>query len=298
VRRTEQNWFVEGIIMQSARLLALSFLKDHADEAAAVLETRPPLEVAALLEEESPELVGTLLQRMTASSAAACLGKLPAQRAAAVCEVLAPNTLAALLRLMDPAAQSTVLRGIRRAVRGRVERVLRYPEGTAGALMDPRLPPFPQDITVENAIARMRKGHQGNCYYLYMVDREQRLVGVATVRELLLANRRDQLSVVMHSPVERLPANAVRHVVLSHPAWRLYHALPVVDEGGQYVGVIQYETLRRLESESSPGSGPAGAMETAMRLGELVWVGFAGVFAGLAGPPESTPGPTTAGGRN
>jgi len=92
--------------MESARLLAFSFLKDHPDEAAAILEGRPDHEVVALLEEASPELVGALIQRMTASSAAPCLIELPAQQLASVCEGLPLDTLSALLRQMEPEARS------------------------------------------------------------------------------------------------------------------------------------------------------------------------------------------------
>jgi magnesium transporter len=270
------------------RGLAFSFLRDHPDEGAAILEGRPGGEVAPLLAEASTELVGVLLQKMTPASAALCVAELPSERVAAVCQILPSNTLAALLRQMQPETRDRVLVPIPRRVRTGLEQVLRYPEGTAGALMDPQRAPLPQDITVESAIARLRKGEQRSLYYCYVVDREQRLVGVLTVRELLVAGRRDLVAAVMRPSVQRLPAEASSSVILSHPAWRLYHALPVVDSEGRYLGVMRYETVRRLEAEGTPGATPAAAMETAMRLGELVWLGLAGVFAGLTGPTSPT----------
>jgi magnesium transporter len=269
--------------MQGAQILAMGFLRDHPDEAAAVLEGRPADEVADLLAEAPAELTATLLQRMTTPSATACLRGMPSAAASAAAQMLPVGTLAGLVRQMDATDAEVVLRALPRGARTGLERILRYPEDTAGALMDPRVTALPQDITVENATARLRKLRQASIYYYYVVDREQHLVGVLTVRELLLAPRRELLSQVMHAPVERLPAETQRKAILGHPAWQVYHALPVVDEEGRFVGVMRYETLRRLEREEVPSTPTTAAMETAMRLGELIWIGFAGVFAGLPG---------------
>jgi magnesium transporter len=273
---------------QSSRVLALSFLRDHPDEAAALLELQPAGEVATVLVDVPPELAAVLLQKMTGSRAAACLGRMSVEATARAANLIPPAGLAAILRQLEPSQRDSILAAMPRRAAQSLQRILSYAEGTAGALMDPRAVAFPQDITVENARGRLRRTPARSTYYLYIVDRDQRLVGVLTTPELFLADRQNLLSASMHSPVERLPADANQRMILDHPGWRAYHALPVVDHEGRLVGAIHLETARALEREMDPRAGRAAAMDTAMRLGELLWIALAGLITGLAGHDPAT----------
>jgi hypothetical protein len=82
--------------------------------------------------------------------------------------------------------------------------------------------------------------------------------------------------------VEKLSAEALLPAILLHPAWREFHALPVVGDDGQFLGAIRYKTLKRLEQESSQKQAANESMAALLSLGELCWIGFAGVFAGVA----------------
>jgi len=207
---------------------------------------------------------------------------MPTEAAAGVSNLIPPASLARTLRQLDPSLRGPLLAAMPRRAAETVQRMLRHAEGTAGALMDPRVAAFPHDITVENARGRLRRSPTPSAYYLYTVDRDQRLVGVLTIPELFLAERRELLGSSMRSPVQRLSADADQRAVLEHPGWGSHHALPVVDREGRLVGVIQLETVRALERDTQPATNRAAAMETAMRLGELLWIALASVFAGLA----------------
>lgn len=98
-------------------------------------------------------------------------------------------------------------------------------------------------------------------------------MGVLTLRELLQAHPRRSLGDVARQPVERLHDRDPRAKILWHPAWRSFHALPVVDDAGLLVGVLRYETLRRLEAETEAARPPdlidLGAVLT------HIWIGVA-----------------------
>ena len=147
--------------------------------------------------------------------------------------------------------------------------------------MDPRALALPDDLAISEALKRVRRSPQNVLYYMYVVDRDQRLVGVLNLRELMLASPKTTLSSAMQPNVARLPALADLMAIVAHPGWRDFHALPVVDAGDTFIGVIRYETLRRLEDET--GAPPYNqAVATVLSLGELCWIGFAGMLAGLA----------------
>jgi hypothetical protein len=95
----------------------------------------------------------------------------------------------------------------------------------------------------------------------------------------------------MHKRVERLPASASLSAILLHPAWREFHALPVTDPQESFLGAIRYKTLKRLEQESARQRPPDESLTALLSLGELCWIGFAGMLAGLAATvfPQALP---------
>ncbi len=163
--------------------------------------------------------------------------------------------------------------------------LLSYPENTAGALMDPYLVTLPEDITVGEALKRSKASAQGILYYLYVTDRQRKLVGVTTLRELMRAASTDTVALVMHRDVAHLSASMHSEDIVRSPHWRDYHALPVVDEKGLFLGVIRYETLHRLQDELAQTTRAGGALDTVLALGELYWLGLAGMLRGAA--PET-----------
>lgn len=154
--------------------------------------------------------------------------------------------------------------------------------------MDPRIFTLPPEITVGDAVRRLGRAPTSAIYYLYVVDRERHLVGVMNVRELLLSDRNTPIHSAMKSPVVRLTATADPTEILRHPGWRAHHSLPVVDDGGRFVGAIRYETLRTLEGELAGAGEAAIAMETAMRLGELGWIALTALLSAIVTPAIAT----------
>jgi len=268
--------------MEVDRLLSRTFVEAHAPDAAAILERIDAGEAAAFLLEVSPRDTAAVLQRMTPTAGADCLAQLPAGQAAAVLAEVPLDGATLLLRRMDAPARAAVLASLPGLMAERLTLLLRYPEGTAGALMDPRALALPHEIPVGEALARVRHAARDVLYYLYVVDRAQTLVGVLNLRELMLAARKTSVASVMRPHVARLSARADRTTILAHPGWREFHALPVVDEAGLFLGVIRYETVRRLEEDRAPNGQGGDALATVLTLGELCWHGMALVLADLA----------------
>jgi magnesium transporter len=161
-----------------------------------------------------------------------------------------------------------------------LHRLLAHPEGTAGGLMDSLVLALPDDVEAEGAVERVRQSPQRALAYLYVVDRAGRLSGVTSLHELMAAPAEKRLAEVMHTPVMRLRADDDRRAILVHPGWNEYHALPVVDVEGRFLGAVRYETLRRLETEGEQDRGER-AVSVAVSLGELYWLGLSGLFEGL-----------------
>ena len=276
--------------------LARAFLEEHPREAALALERMPAAERAAVVRAVG-RVAGGVLTEMVAPAAAECLALLDGVDAAPALDALNPDVAIALLRRMPIGTAEELVATLPERKRDPLRRVLRFPEGTAGALMDPLIVSLPDDISVAEARLRLRRETHGLLYYLYVVNRQEVLEGVLDIPELMRARAREPIRSVMHTPVAHLPAWTPAAAVVGHPAWRSYHALPVTDEAGRLAGAIRYQTLRRLEHESDAAEGGAPG-PTVGALGELFHLGLAGFVEGVAGAaaPRSWKAPGGEGG--
>jgi magnesium transporter len=268
--------------------LARAFLETHPSRAARALEQMPAARAAAVLRAIAPPLAATVAGVMTPPQAARLLLALEPGIAATIVAQMATHQGAELLRALDEPQRERLLAAMPADSREPLARVLPYPADTAGAVMDPSIFRLPDDVIVADARARLRHAARDLLYYLYIVDREQRLVGVLDIPELLLAPGRDPVSACMHRDVDHVAAWMSVALVQEHPGWQRYHALPVVDEEQRLLGAIRYQTLRRIEREL-PDRGPDASQVTARALGELFQIGTTGLVAGVAA--------TAAGGR-
>lgn len=262
--------------------LARTFLEKHPYEAGLTLETAAPAEIAALLREMPLPTAAGVLERMTSTGGAACLVDFDIDHAGAVIESLSFDAAARMLRCMAAEERDRLLGAVSDRRAAPLKRLLTYPDGTAGSLMDPQVLALPEALLVRDALERVQRTAQHTLYYLYAVNPDQTLAGVMNLRELMLAAPQNRLSVVMHRRVERLPASAALASVLLHPGWREFHALPVTDNQERFLGAIRYKTLKKLEQESARRRLPDEALTALLSLGELCWIGFAGMLTGLA----------------
>ena len=261
--------------------LAARFAADHPEEAAAALEQLSFADAAALFADLDAPDAAQLVARISAALAVDCLKTMPDRLVASLLGEL-PLDLAA--RILMRAAQETRRLWLAELPAERAEflrRKLRYPPGTAGALVDPLVLALPEDLGVAEAQKHLRRSAERAYLYLYVVDREQRLVGALDLRELLQADPRESLASVMHRDVERIAAHADLAAVAGHAAWHDVDALPVVDGAGVFFGVIRHRTMRQL-SAAGVGEEARPVMQTLVSLGELYWTGLSAFLTGVS----------------
>jgi magnesium transporter len=263
--------------MDGDRAIARALAEGHPGDAARVLERFDPERAAAQLREWVPAPAAAVLEQMMPESAAACLALLPAEAAGEALEQLDLDSVTWMLRRLPEPARETILQRTPDERRQALVRLLAHSEGTAGALMDPLVTALPDDLEVEGVLERFRRSSRGAFAYLYVVDRSGGLAGVTSLAELMTAPPDARVSSVMHTPVMRLHAGDGRRAIVAHPGWNEFHALPVTDTEGRFLGVVRYETLRRLDAV------PEGteAVSVAVSLGELYWLGLSGLVEGL-----------------
>jgi Mg/Co/Ni transporter MgtE len=194
---------------------------------------------------------------------------------------------AALLRRLTIAGRERLLAAMPRDASTALAQLTRFPEGTAGALMDPEVFSVPADAPVHAALNEIRTSGARVLYYVYVVDRGNRLTGVVNLRELMFADPDAILRDVMRPQVERISVYADRGAALTHPAWRTFYALPVVDDLGLLVGFLRHKRLHTPEDETPAES--SSLLAVGISLGEMYWSVTGQLLQSLWSPSVAPP---------
>jgi magnesium transporter len=167
------------------------------------------------------------------------------QHMAKLIEQMSHDDRVDLLRRLMPRVQEGLLRLVDEADRRDIATLVKYEENTAGALMTTDYAWIPANITVSEALDRLRlqAPDRETIYYVFVLDQEHKLLGVLSLRDLILASR--------HTPVRDLMEKDVITVRVGddreHVAQELAHydllAIPVLDEAGRMVGIVTHDDV-------------------------------------------------------
>ncbi|MDH5675118.1 MAG: magnesium transporter [Myxococcales bacterium] len=261
----------------SARL-AGALARSHAAEAARFLETAEQQEGADWLSELPAADAAGVIARAVPVAAARALGGMEPLAAAAVVESLEPRAAAALIRRLPQDVSAAIVAALPTRAANRIDQLTAYGPDQAGSHLDPRAPAVKPEATVEQALELVRRAAEGALNYVYVVREEQRLCGVLSMRELMLADPSVTVDSVMVPNPYSVQASDPIAAVVRHPGWRRAHAMPVLDEDGHFLGVIRHSRFRALESELGEARQAAAPQDTSAALAELFWLGSASLM--------------------
>jgi magnesium transporter len=167
------------------------------------------------------------------------------QHMARLIEQMSHDDRADLLRRLDPKVAEGLLRLVDEADRRDIATLVKYPENSAGALMTTDYAWLPANITVEVALDRLRlqAPDRETIYYVYVVDEQRRLLGVVSLRDLILAPRSMLLADLMETNMVTVRVTDDREKVAQDITRYDLLAVPVVDAEDRLVGIITYDDV-------------------------------------------------------
>ncbi len=264
--------------------LGQRFATAHPEQAARALEFVTPEDVAVFLDTVGAQIAGGLIRHMNPPQAVACLSASGVERSAEMCSLLPRNVAAALLRRMRRTTVEAILEHVGQSNAAALRRLLRFTEGTAAAVADPDVLTLPSDIDIGEARKQLRRSAALALYNIYVIDREQHLVGVLPYRKLFLTPPSTPLRSVMQTELVTLAAQNDLATVAAHPAWREFDALPVVDRTGLFLGVVRHKRLRQIFDSATADVIPGLAILTTMA--EWYWTSLTTLIASLTPAAE------------
>jgi magnesium transporter len=254
--------------MELEHHLTLGYFQSHPVEAARHLESLGPQVASALLDVLPGDEIANVLEHCLPVSTAKILEEFPPALSADVLSAMNATSAIGVLRQFEEATRYDILERLDNAIGSTLRRALRYSPNTAGSLADPQVFTLPPDIPVEEAISRIRTYGQKAMYYIYVIDRDGKLEGVLTLRQLLIDTSGHSVGTLMEQQIITLSAEANLEEILKHPEWSRFHTLPVVDRWGTFFGALRYRMLRRIEKDVE-GKAPLGSMsDSLMQLWE------------------------------
>lgn len=233
-------------------------------QAVSLVEALRPPDQADLFGELSPDAQNLLLPRLDPEDSADILEELEDEQAAEVAERLEPEELTRILDAMEPDEAADLLGDIApervSEALSQIEDVedilplLEHPDETAGGLMTSAEVVLHKGITVQEALDYLRvlSPDSDAIYYLFVVDDEVTLVGVVSLRQLVITPPSTRIQEIMDTDVLSVRADTDQEEAARLMSRYDLLALPVVDDQHHLLGVITHDDLVEvLEDEAT-----------------------------------------------
>ncbi|HUO76345.1 MAG TPA: CBS domain-containing protein [Thermodesulfovibrionales bacterium] len=202
-------------------------------------------EGAAFLKNLDVDVAAETLSELSTEAQVEILRDMDTEKASDIIEMMPPDEAADVLGDLPAERAKEILEHIEKEEAEDIQELLGHEEDTAGGLMTNEFIAYSQDMTVQETIERFREDAKEieTVYYLYLVDGKERLVGVISLRELLLSEPHIKLSEIMETKVKTVTPEADEKVVGNITSKYNLVALPVVDCDGVLLGIVTVDDI-------------------------------------------------------
>jgi len=185
-----------------------------------LVEIEPPVQ-ERLLEDLDDESLSEIVQELESDDAADVIGDLPIERA------------------------REIIKALKGELSEEIEKLLPYPEDTAGGIMALEYVAVNANSTVQEAIevVRQKADDVENLYYLWVVDDDNRLLGVVSIKDLLLEPSDRKINEIMNPDVISVNVHADQEEVVHLVKRYDLVNIPVVDDHNRLVGRITHDDV-------------------------------------------------------
>ena len=221
--------------------------KQHPADLAQIFAELPERECRAAfstLVERNGKLAMEALSEMGPEKGAPLLATRSAEEIARLAQEIPSDDAAPLLDALPEELSTVVLNLIRPKPGVGVSELLEYEEKTAGRLMNPNVFALPEELTAGESITALQSARDVEMvFYLYVVDERRHLVGVVSLRRLLLVSPDTPLKRIMTTDVYSARVDTDQEEVARQVASYNLLAIPVVDSENKLAGVITVDDV-------------------------------------------------------
>lgn len=222
----------------------------HEEDIAEIVEDLPIDDVLALVRALPDDFAAGVLERIPDDLREEILEKLSPGEAVLLLVEMDPDDRADVVQTLEFELQRSLLDELQKVdpeVAEETRELASYPENTAGGIMTTSFAGLPPETKVSQALEEVRRrSHEDDLetiYYVYVLGFGDKLLGVASLRDLILSDPTQMLSDVMYENVVRVLVKDEQEDVARTIAKYDFSAIPVVDDKGIMLGVVTVDDV-------------------------------------------------------
>ena len=185
------------------------------------------------------------LSEMDISLASEIIIRLPQEQSIRTLKAMSDDDKADLLSHLPEDISSTLLEKLGAEESQEIETLLSYDDDTAGGIMTTEFFALPEECNITEAVeAIRRRGDEAETvFYIYVVDQRQHLVGIVSLRKLILSRPELTLRQIMNTNMVKVNINTDQEVVAQLVEKYNILAIPVVDDENKLVGIVTVDDV-------------------------------------------------------
>ncbi|MBI5187957.1 MAG: CBS domain-containing protein [Nitrospirae bacterium] len=217
----------------------------HPADIAEIISQVSHKEGATFFKDLDVDVAAEALSELEPDVQAAIISDMDRERASDIIEMMPPDEAADVLSDLPVDKAKEILENIDEEEAEDIQELLSHEEDTAGGLMTNEFIAYTPDTTVREAIERFRQDALDieTVYYIYIVDQGEKLIGVASLREILLADPDSRLSEIMETKLKTVAPGEDEMAVAEIISKYNLVALPVVDTEGALLGIVTIDDV-------------------------------------------------------
>ena len=238
--------YVRLIRSGDARLLVRALARLDDVQVAALLEPLDSREQDSILHMLPIERRSEVLASMRYEIAAQVIGRLAPEEAAKLLDNLESDDVADILGQIDKEQLRPILARLDDADAKELEELLAYPENSAGGIMSLDVARIHEDVTIAEATRMLQQEAErlpGSVFYIYVVDEQERLVGVVSLRKLVISKPDQPIHAIMETELVYVTVETHQEKVAELASRYDLVAIPVVDDQRRLLGAVTIDDI-------------------------------------------------------
>ncbi len=194
---------------------------------------------------DNPEQVGDLFAMLDESLFLEIVKSVEFNRLVTIFDHMPSDDAASLLTLLDEDLSDRILSKMRKEESDNIEQLMSYGEDTAGSLMVTDFIALEEDVTAKQVIAALQNKYLDveMPFYIYVIDAYGKLVGVSSLRQLVVVHPEKPLKEFMAKDLVCVKPYTDREEVAKLVSRYDYLAVPVVDDDNKIVGIVTVDDV-------------------------------------------------------
>jgi magnesium transporter len=267
--------------MDTDLIIVESFIQNHSTDAEQIISEFDTDEILRLLKILSTETTSVLLTKMDRFRAADCIKKADLETAIQLIEPLDPLSTALIFRHLSGKYETSILEGLSSGKANSIKQILNYNENTVGAYHDPNIFTLYDDMSIHQALNEVKMNYQWVKSPIFVLSRDQRLVGYLDIKQLIINDPAHLIISVMNTDPPKIKADIDIRTFTESRGWdESFSFMPVVSNSGIFLGVLYKQILSedKIEEKFSERQ----ARQTSIALGDLYQIGFGSIVQSLS----------------